>query len=93
MQRLDVRELEPNAQRRLALPDARVQAAQRAVNPRGAQALLYRLPTVGLKGSGGCLVFGVQQVQVEAVPAGGVRIGAAAPPPEDLVDSGMDEMD
>ena len=35
----------------------------------------------------------LQQVQVEAVPAGGVRIGAAAPPPEDLVDSGMDEMD
>ena len=33
-----------------------------------------------------------QRVQVEAVPGGGVRVGAA-PPPEDLVDSGMDEMD
>ena len=62
MQPLDVCQLDPNPQRRLPLPRAIVQPAQRAGRPRALQSRFHLFPAGGDAG----VVWHVQQVQVEA---------------------------
>ena len=62
MQHLDVGDLEPNPQRGLLLPHARVQTAQGTAHPHGVQARLHFPPA----GNGSVVVRQEQQVQVEA---------------------------
>ena len=69
MQHLDVGDLEPNPQRGLLLPHARVQAAQRTAHPHGVQARLHLFPAR----NGGRVVRQEQQVQVEADGRSGLR--------------------